>query len=186
MRRLLLAVSSMVLIGSWATPAKAQVGGFDDPFFLYYGYYLPQQNFIASIPRQEDTLRSMAVQRQFNAMTERATLTDPGGTLMGYDPLAAYGNNTGSRLPRTISTGVITTHVNGSGPAGYYGRSSAYFPNMRTGGPNRGSRGQQSAIIPSVGPKLDSLGLMQNRLRGRGMGGGGMGGMGGGGGGGFR
>jgi hypothetical protein len=184
MRRILRSLGVLVAFGVVGSVASAQApvpttGDFNDPFFLYYGYYLPYQNFRASIPRQEDLLRQQAAQQQFNAMTERATLWDPAAAA---DPLAAYGGASATRLPPVVPTGMRSTHLNGSGPIGYYNRSNNYYPGMRTGrGGVGGMGGIRSSPIGSGGMGAYS-GLSRGRGVGRGigMGGMGMGGFGGG------
>lgn len=186
MRRAIL-LGVFVLFAGMAAPAKAQVavsGGFDDPFFLYYGFFIPQQAYLASIPRTEDTLRQMAISRQMQAVTDRAGLIDPAGGLGSYDPLAAYSSRV-SPVPVPMSrTGPVNMHINGLGPAGYYNRSAAYYPGQRSGIAN------SSIPMPNYGPRMNGFGLvqrsggMQSRTGGlggvsggRGSMGGGMGGM---------
>lgn len=171
MRRIL-ALAVICLLGGLVTPTRAQVAtGFSDPFFLYYGFYLPQQAYLASIPRQEDTLRQMAVQRQVSAITQRAGLLDPAGGLVGYDPMAAFADRA-SPVPRPLTrSGASNMNVNGLGPGGYYTRVSSYFPGHRDG------LGSTNIPGPQVGPRVSPLGVVQSSFRGRG--GRGMGGMGG-------
>lgn len=177
MRRYLLPLAVVLGISSLATSARAQfTGGFDDPFFLYYGYFLPQQAYFASIPRQEDVLRQMAVQRQFTAVTDRAGLFEPGSSLAGYDPFAAFGEQNGSRLPRVTAVGVVNHNISGMGVGGYHNRVGSYFPAYRSGSSMAAHRAPASTLTP----RFDSLGLSRTQRRsfGGGMGGMGMGGMG--------
>lgn len=185
MRRLLLAGCCVVVLSACAGNAEAQftASGFDDPFFLYYGFFVPQQNLYQSTPRQEDNLRAMAVQRQYNAVTERSTLFQPTGSLLGYDALADFGNTSGSRLPKTSAIGGVVNHVNGAGPPSHFNRGAGHYPTLRSGRGTASSGAMKSTLIPQTSPKMDSLGITRSTRRGgmRG-GGGGMGGMSGGGG----
>jgi hypothetical protein len=183
MRRSILPLAVVAIISAAATPGRAQFqGGLNDPFFLYYSYFVPQQSYFASIPRQEDVLRQMAVQRQFNALTDRAGLFEPGSSLSGYDPFAAFNQNL-SRMPRVTPVGVVNSNLSGMGVAGYHNRTGSYFPGMRTGSSAGVNRGPVSTLVPS----FDSLGVSRTQRRNFGMGGMGMPNMGlGGFGGGFR
>ncbi len=130
--------------------------GFSDPFFLYYGYYVPFQAYEASLPRPEDTVRAFSAQRQMTALTERSGLFDPAGSLNDYDPLRAFGSEGGrSPLPRTSPTGVVNSHINGSGPAGYFNRVNTYYPTLRYG------RGANQSLSPiSRSPRSRNMGMM--------------------------
>lgn len=148
MRRILFGLGVALGLGLLASPARAQVGAgvFADPFSFYYGYFVPNQALQASIPRAEDTVRMYSAARQYNALTERAGLYDPIGSLGdGYDPLGAFGSANGvSRLPMTRPQGVMNMNINGSGPAGYYNRVNTHFPTLRTG------RGSNRSLAPVV------------------------------------
>ena len=61
--------------------ARAQDGGFSDPFFLYYGYFLPRQSALASQSQPEDFYRGQAAQRSYAAQTDRAGLYDPSSSI---------------------------------------------------------------------------------------------------------
>ncbi|GIW86249.1 MAG: hypothetical protein KatS3mg108_0573 [Isosphaeraceae bacterium] len=179
MRRTIV-LGGVLLVGLLARPTQAQVavaGGFDDPFFLYYSFFIPQQAYLASIPRTEDTLRQMAVQRQLQAVTDRAGLIDPASGLANYDPFAAYTDRV-SPVPVPLSrSGPVNTNLNGLGPAGYYNRVANYFPGQRSGIAN------SSIPMPNYGPRLTPFGTVQRSMGGRsrlgGLGGGGFGGFGG-------
>lgn len=137
MRRILFGLGVALGLGLLASPAHAQVGAgvFADPFSFYYGYFIPNQAYQASIPRAEDTVRMYSAARQYTALTERAGLYDPIGSLgEGYDPLNAFGSAGGvSRLPRISPHGIQNMNINGAGPAGYYNRVNTHFPTLRTG-----------------------------------------------------
>ena len=171
MKRLVLILAVLCLGSSGMSgTARAQ---FADPFFMYYSYFVPQQAALASVPKQEDNLRILGMQRQMTAQTNRDVLGEL--NLGGYDPLspfggpgAAGGGANKSRLPRVASTGPISTHVNGSGPQGYYNRTNTHFPGRRVG------QTKASTNIVGTRGKIGGMG-------GGAMGGmmGGMGGMGG-------
>ncbi|MBX6316008.1 MAG: hypothetical protein IRY99_24310, partial [Isosphaeraceae bacterium] len=120
--------------------------GFSDPFFLYYGWYLPRQQLLANQPGPELMLNQVSAGRQINALTERAGLYDPIGNIgqEELDPMRPFGSRSGvSRHYRPSPTGLLSTNTNGAGPATYYNRTAGangrnYFPSMRLGrGPNR-------------------------------------------------
>jgi hypothetical protein len=169
MRRSILPLAVLLGLTATASTSRAQfAGGFDDPFFLYYSYFVPQQAFFASIPRQEDVLRQMAVQRQFNAMTDRmGGGFDPGSTLSGYDPFAVFGEQNGSRLPKVSPVGVVNYNLQGGGIGGYHNRTGNYFPGMRTGSMGATARAPVSSLVP----RFDSLGISRTQRRSFGMGG---------------
>ncbi len=178
MRRSLLTLAifcGIALVGA-PSSAQAQFGNnFADPFSFYYGYFIPSQIYQSSIPKAEDTVRMYSAQRQVNALTERAGLFDPIGST-GTDPFDMFGDTAGrggaggrprvGNLPRTNRTGPVNTHINGSGPMGYYNRDP-YHPNLRLG------RGANRSIQPIRGGRGGGMGGMGMPSMG------GMGGMGG-------
>lgn len=113
-----------------------------DVFSFYYGYYLPNAAFNAAQPKAMDTLNQITAIRQFNAQTDRTSL---------YDPISPYaededqfdarsrnarGGRGGGRGSAEGRFGA--SMIRGAGPSQYYGRTSQYFPGMRSGrGPNR-------------------------------------------------
>jgi hypothetical protein len=119
----------------------AQVNGLGsaDPFFLYYGFYLPNQAYQAAQPRPEDTINANAATRQFNALRDRGEFADQSpfaGTDEGLDfgPYSSRGGARGGRMHPRPHDG----NVRGTGPAGYYNRTDRYFPGMAVGrGPNK-------------------------------------------------
>jgi hypothetical protein len=137
MRRL--AIGCLVVLGlsAFASSSRAQFfgGSTDDPFFLYYGFYLPRQAAMAATPRPEMTVNAMAALRQQNAVTERAGLYDPVQPFGAgaFDPSRPFADRSNPR--RYMAGGVASAGgaINGSGPAGHYNRHSSYFPGMRAG-----------------------------------------------------
>lgn len=148
-------ILGLALIGSFSTvgssaQAQAVAGGgasmvFSDPFLSYYGFFVPQQLYYASRPRVEDTIQQYSAARQYSALTERAGLYDPIGSLdIESDPLRAFGSASGrSRLPSTSPAGLVNNNLRGTGPGGYYNRTGSYYPTLRIG---RGGNGGLNPI----------------------------------------
>ncbi len=164
--------SRLVLIvalgfGLFSPSAKAQNSGFSDPFFLYYGFYLPRQAALAAQRQPEDNIRALSAQRQYTAQTDSAGLFAPIAPIGAdeLDPLRPFGTRSGStRLARTSMAGLPAGNVSGRGVSGYHNSVGSYYPTLRSG-PSSARRGPAASVVP------------QNR----GMGGmGGMGNMGGG------
>jgi hypothetical protein len=163
-----------------ATSARAQ-DGFSDPFFLYYGYFLPRQNALASQGQPEDFYRNQGLQRQYAAQTDRSALYGDNGYL-GQDelnPLSEFGKRSGStRMVRTVPKGLRTTvSLKGhSAPPDQFQQTKSYFPGMRNGmGPRpqgavslnggvgsvgRGGGGGMSPLVPGNGGMPSARGSM--------------------------
>ena len=60
MRRTLLGLAAVLAVMTWSGVGFAQgvnnPGGFSDPFFLYYGWYLPQQNALTRRTRRSTSV----------------------------------------------------------------------------------------------------------------------------------
>ena len=143
MRLSRMAVIVTIGLGSFASSAKAQDGGFSDPFFLYYGFFLPRQAALAAQLQPEDSIRAYSAQRQYSAQSDRSGLYDPLGAVGSedLDPLAPFGQRSGtSRLVRTTPSGVPSSNLGGRGIPGYHNRVNNYYPTLRTGGAARSSR----------------------------------------------
>ena len=147
---------------------------FSDPFTFYFAVYLPRQQLMANQPGPELAVNNQAINRQMMALTDRSGLNnpvDPYGLGQSFDPNDPFaGRRVPTRNTMTSPGGVRTTHVNGSGPAGYYGRTAMYFPSMRSG-----RRAPQAG-----GARPISTGASGRGIGGGMMGGGMMGGFGGG------
>jgi len=136
MRRSLIGLAVVLGLGMFATPSQAQTSGFSDPFFLYYGFYLPRQQALAAQPQPIDMIRERSEQRQYTAQTDRAGLYDPVGRLgmEELDPLRPFGTRSGStRLTRTTPMGLPASNINGAGPSSHFNRIDSYYPTLRTG-----------------------------------------------------
>ena len=139
--------------------AKAQDGGFSDPFFLYYGYFLPRQNALAHQAQPEDLYRAQAVQRTYAATTDRQGLYDPSSAI-GYDeldPLRPFGTRTGSsRLTPTVPTGLRTSiaRTGHSAPRSYFTNHGSYFPSIRSGSGSPSRRGPAVSSGAAAGAGL--------------------------------
>jgi len=131
-------LGSAVLLGLslTASTGRAQDFGSGDPFFLYYGFFLPRQAALAAQPGPEVGLQQNQMNRAAMALTDRAGLYDPIRDI-GADELNSgtpfAGRSGRNRLATTAPTGLMTTHIRGTGPAGYYNRTGRYYPTMRTG-----------------------------------------------------
>jgi hypothetical protein len=166
MRRLLPALLAALALSWGATTGQAQVspfgGGFSDPFFLYYGFFLPRQAQLAAQPRIDASIQQRAVDQQFRSQSDRAGLYDE-IPLLGesdFDPLRPFNRRGTSRRSGMSPTGVTNSNLRGFGPMGYYNRVNQYYPMYPTG-------------------RSANANIYKPRRRGM-MGMGGMGGMGGG------
>ena len=144
MRAVLIGLGAALGLSLFAPTASAQNTGFSDPFFLYYGYFLPRQSAMAAQGQPEDFYRNQSIQRQYAAQTDRAGLYDPVSAvgLDELDPTRAFGTRSANtRMVRTTPTGIRTSvSMRGhSAPSGFYARTSSpmkghtYFPTLRSG-----------------------------------------------------
>ena len=140
MRHALLGLAALVAVAVWAPDSRAQGGTFDDPFFAYYGFFLPRQAALAAQPRVQDTINQNFADNQVYARTNRSTLSDPSGgysAFDNYDPDAAFSGNGLKRSRSAMSHANPTGHVSRA-PGLYYNRAAQYYPTLRSGiGPNR-------------------------------------------------
>lgn len=142
--------------------AHAQDAGFSDPFFLYYGYFLPRQNAMAAQGQPEDFIRARAAQRSYTAATDRAGLYDAASSIgiEELDPLRPYGTRTGStHMARTVATGLPSsvTRRGHSAPRSHYQNHGSYFPTIRSGS------GGASRRAPAVSAGVDPSGAGRGR-----------------------
>lgn len=147
MRSALCLLAAVAAVSAWSNESRAQAGVFDDPFFTYYGFYLPRQAALAAQPHVEDTINQNFVNNQALARTNRASLYDPNGgygAFDNYDPNDTFskpgqrGRQANAGQNRRQFRGLPTTNINGRGPALYYNRAGQFYPSLRSGiGPNR-------------------------------------------------
>jgi len=144
MRPTLTGLAVLLGLGLFATAASAQDGGFSDPFYLYYSFYLPRQAALAAQPGPEDEIRYNNAQRQIEVRSERAGLYEPIPAigLDELDPMRPFGMRSGStRMVHTSPMGMVSTNLTGRGPSGYYNHVGSYYPTLRSGsGTGRGAR----------------------------------------------
>ncbi|WZO96996.1 hypothetical protein EP7_004008 [Isosphaeraceae bacterium EP7] len=150
----------VMLAGLTASESRAQTTPFsNDPFALYFGFFLPRQQALANQPGPEATINENVAARQSYAVTNQGSLTDPGNPFAGADdPFSDSGvfagtRRPGERMPRLSSTRSLPfNHVNGAGPPQHYNRVVHYFPNARTG------RGANQYVAPAhrrtTGPSI--------------------------------
>jgi hypothetical protein len=166
MRRVVLGLAVLAGLTAGTSTARAQNTNFSDPFFLYYGFYLPRQQALINQPGPETTIQAAQMNRQQMTVYDRAGMYSPqpgiGAAELNSD--APFAGRTMSRSPRarTTPTGVLSTNIHGLGHSSYFSRTGVYYPTIRSG------RGRSGSGRPAGG------GAMMP-----GMGGGGMAGMGG-------
>jgi hypothetical protein len=143
MRRILLGLAVTLGLAVFAPETKAQTGfspGFSDPFFLYYGFYLPRQQYLASQPSTANQINDIATARQNYALADRAGLYDPNANnpfaIDPTDPLNPYRRKGAERLPRLpghFAQPRNQTQANPAVNSGYFNRTSHYYPGVRSG-----------------------------------------------------
>jgi len=141
MRRLLIGLAIAWGFSVFLPTSRAQFPNTAfDPFFFYYGVYLPRQAALSAQPRSVDTINAAAARRQMTAQTDRSGLYDPIQPfgLEELDPsrpfspqgqLGRPGLGSGGLIP----SGVTNANINGDGPPSYFGRAQAYYPGLRAG-----------------------------------------------------
>ncbi len=136
MRRFVLGLAVVLGLSLCAGSVRAQVSlntGFSDPFFLYYGFYLPRQAALAAQPRPEMIINQQAAAQGYAAITNRGGLYEPIEPLGGeYDPLNPFANRTAGLRNRRAINRMGRTHMNltGQGPAPYFSRTAGYYPSL--------------------------------------------------------
>ena len=131
--------------------AQAPFSSVSDPFFLYYGFYLPRQQAQAMSPGPEATINAVTANRQQYAATNRNGMFDPNGARDTLDSSDEFSAASGVKK-RTMSaqqgrfvSGVHGGNLNGLGPQGYYGggKAAAYYKDLKTG---RGKNANVSVV----------------------------------------
>ncbi|HEV3121038.1 MAG TPA: hypothetical protein VGY53_04010 [Isosphaeraceae bacterium] len=169
MRRLILAGAVGLSFAILTPGARAQVGfspGFSDPFFLYYGYYLPRQAALAAQPTVQSQLNQVAVDRQNYALADRAGLFTPPGNMFDVDPQGSGGDmfapfarrGGAQRLPRLQPQFANPMNAN-QRVIPHFNELQSRFPMAKRGSfPNRNMAGGGArASGGMVNPGLNSL-----------------------------
>jgi hypothetical protein len=156
MRRIGLAIVAITALSAFSGTARAQTTGFSDPFFLYYGWYLPRQAALAAQPGPEVTVQQNQFVRQQAAVVDRAGLySAPAG--IGFDELNSsnqFAGRTMGRMPHAVAarTGINSTNINGAGHSSFFNRTSQYYPTMRSGRSRGGAGGRPAGgALPGMG-----------------------------------
>jgi hypothetical protein len=138
MRRILLGLAVAFGLSAFAPAVHAQgfSAGFSDPFFLYYGFYLPRQAALAAQPSMPNQINDVAASRQNYAVADRAGLYDPAPNQFGMeqsDPLSPFKPRAGAErlphLPMSASSPRVETHLQN----GQFRSAGRYYPAMRPG-----------------------------------------------------
>lgn len=143
MRRALIGLAFVGMLSAVGSSAQAQVSaGFSDPFFLYYGFYLPRQASLAAQPTTQTMLSDVTQSRQNFTLADRAGLYDPVQSPFNVDqidPSSPFARRGAERLPHLPPPSVVRPRAhNGMAPGPYYNRTARYFPSTPSGsGPNR-------------------------------------------------
>jgi hypothetical protein len=140
MRHTLLGLAAVVGLSAFAPAAQAQVAttssGFSDPFFLYYGFFLPRQQALSQQRGPELQINAQAEARRDATIVDREGLYGPIPELGAddLDPLRPFGSRTGRGAAARIPiTGVSNTNLQGNGHPGYFNRHGSYYPSLRVG-----------------------------------------------------
>ncbi|CAN5909970.1 hypothetical protein BH23PLA1_BH23PLA1_33340 [soil metagenome] len=163
MRRLIfgLALTTGILAVAPAVQAQNPIGS-ADPFFLYYGYFLPRQQSIAAMQQAGSVavLNSNSAARSFDAQARRFD-QDQGLRPLGMDeldpsaPIGAgrmqAGRSTG---PVFLSPGQVSSPYNSL----YHNRTAGFYPGLRTGAPGTGGGGASAAGVAAPRPMPSPIG----------------------------
>jgi hypothetical protein len=180
MRRVFWGLAIVLGLSASASTSYGQNGGFSDPFFLYYGFFLPRQAALATQQGPEMMINNQAAAMQQRALTDRAGLLDPLSNFGGdeFDMNRPFADRSrGARFRRTPANGLTNTSINGSGPASHYNRTMSYYPTLRTGrmaarsnlpssgrmgrGSYTGINGMGGGGMPGMNPGMPNLGGMR-------------------------
>lgn len=154
MRHVMLGLAAVVALSFLAPAAQAQVAGgfssgFSDPFFLYYGFYLPRQQYLAAQPSTPNMLNEVAAARQGAVMADRQGLYDAPVSPFSpdlIDPLSPFSPKRTTPLPRLPMHFVRPRAHNGLPPVQAYNRTARYFPSIVSSShPNRNTPSIRSA-----------------------------------------
>jgi hypothetical protein len=141
MRRLLIGLGVAFGLAAFAPTVRAQGAGafspgFSDPFFLYYGFFLPRQAALSAQPTTANQLVDVAAARQNYALADRAGLYDPNVNnpfAMDTDPLNPFPSRRGAERLPPIPPHFIAPRSQSRVDVPYFNRAGRYFPTLRTG-----------------------------------------------------
>ena len=143
MRRNLLVLAAVLAVVGCASTCSAQAiptnsAGFSDPFFLYYGFFLPRQQYLANQPGPEAFINQQQAQRVDNALAERAGLYGPLPSLgeEDLDPSRPFGARR-PLAPMARPSGMFSStnqNLRGTGPPRYFNRHGSYYPTLTRSG----------------------------------------------------
>ena len=143
MRRLLLGLMAILGLASAGSEAMAQVPftNVNDPFFLYYGFYLPRQQAQAMQSGPEATINALTAARQSYASTNRSDMFDPSGGFNRFDmdgdflsgPSGGGRSSAGSTMQAARHGGNLNGRGVSTGRAARFNRTDAYHPTLRSG-----------------------------------------------------
>lgn len=139
MRRILLGFFMALGVAAVGTEARAQApfGGINDPFFLYYGFYLPRQQAQALQSGPETTINAITAARQSYAATNRSDMFDPSGQAFNrFDLDSDFLSGTGGRGRAPGSSSQVARlggNLNGRGVPSHFNRVGSYHPTLRSG-----------------------------------------------------
>lgn len=176
-RRILLGLAVVGGLFALTPSAEAQsfTQGFNDPFFQYYGFYLPRQAALAAQPTTPQMLNDVAVARQNIVQQDRSGLYNPGVSPYmsdSYDPMNPFSRQGGEqRLPRLSGQLIGGRSSSIPAPDLFYNRTSSYYPTFRSGNSaNRTMVGQRNGLS-RAGAGMGGMNAMSNMGGMMGMGG---------------
>lgn len=150
MRRLIAGLVVALGMSAGAAPGLAQALP-NDPFFLYYGYYVPRQQTLAAQVQggSQGIITSNTASRQFAAEQARAGLYEapqPFG-LADLDPNAGVGagRNAAQRRSTPVQITPFDPAAVGQHSPIHYNRTSFYYRNQGVG--RRGGGGAASRVV---------------------------------------
>lgn len=146
MRHFLSGLAVVVGLSLLAPACHAQTAGgfspgFSDPFFLYYGVYLPRQQYLAAQPSTPNMINEVAAARQSAVMADRQGLYDAPVSPFSpelVDPLSPFSPRRTTPLPRLPTHFIRPRPHNGLAPIQAYNRTARYYPGIVSSShPNR-------------------------------------------------
>lgn len=141
MRRILLGLLAGLGLGVFADRAQAQlpVTNVNDPFFLYYGFFLPRQQAQALQSGPEATINALSAARQSYAATNRSDMFDPNASgFSRFDTDSDFmsggrGRGPGMSQPAARIGGNLNGKGVASGSVARFNRTGSFHPTLRSG-----------------------------------------------------